>query len=117
MQRALCRNIDKIGIVGMHHHVGDVAGLFQAHVFPGFPGIGGFVYAIAVGGHDAAYRVLAHAHVNDIGIGIGNRNIAYRAGFKLAIGDVAPVEASVFGFPQTTSRIPAIVQVFILDDA
>ena len=82
----------------MHPHPADVPGVGQAHVGPGLPAVGGPIHPIAVG-HVAADARLAHAGVNDVGVGRGHGDGAHRGGIEVAVGNILPVGAAVVGLP------------------
>src|SRR5579884_2058562 len=99
---AQCRYVDQVGIMGMDAHLGDVAGILQTEVYPGFARIGRFVDAIAM--RDvAANSCLAHASVDDVGIGGGDGYCADGGAFEEAIGDVFPDQAAIDGFPDAAT--------------
>src|SRR5690606_2693195 len=47
------RDVDDVRVLGVDAHLGDVAGVGQAHVPPGAPAVGGLVHAVAVRHVDA----------------------------------------------------------------
>jgi hypothetical protein len=55
----------------------NVLGFLQTQFFPGFASIGGFVYAVAVGGHDSSWRMFTHAYIDNVGIAFGYRHRTY----------------------------------------
>src|SRR5262245_59994130 len=51
-------DINDVGVLGMNQNLADLEGLPQAHVFPGFAAVGGFVNAVTIG-HGIAWIGLA----------------------------------------------------------
>ncbi len=92
----------------MNANAPDLPGVAQTNVLPRFARVGGFIYAVAVR-KIAAHTGLAHADVNDVGIGIRHGNRADRAGFEIAVGNVFPIDAAVFGFPHTAAGAAEII--------
>jgi len=61
------RDVNDVGIRGMHANASDGLSIHESHVFPGLAGVDSFVDAIAL--HDVAAQFgLTHADVDDIGI-------------------------------------------------
>lgn len=71
---ALRRDVDQVRIVGMNPDAGDGAGAVQPQMRPSLPRVRGAIDPVAVGGHHAPDGVLAHAGVDDVGIGSGHRD-------------------------------------------
>ena len=92
------RDVEPVGVSRVYPDAGDVAGVLEADVLPGRPGVGGAVDAVAVG-DVAAYAGLAHSGVYDRGIGVRHGERAYGGGAEEAVGDVAPVRTAVGGLP------------------
>ena len=105
---AQCGHENDIRVTRIHDDRADLLGLFEADVFPGAAGVSGFINAIA-GGRVAADASLAHAGVDDIGIGFGDGERADGTGCDLTIGDREPVESTVSGFPDAASGGAEIV--------
>ena len=85
------------GLVRVDRDAGDVARLGQAQVAPGLAAVVGLVDAVAV--RDvAADAGLARAGVDDVRIGVGDRDRADRGGEE-AVRDVLPVRAAVGRLP------------------
>ena len=91
-------HVNEVWVVGMDADAGDVTGVLEAEVLPGRAGVVGAVYAVAVGEVDAD-ACLAHAGVNDVGVGLGYGDRAHGGGVEVAVGDVLPVRAAVGGLP------------------
>jgi hypothetical protein len=77
MKGSLGSDIKYIWVARMNLNSRDVLGLFQTQFFPGFASIGGFVYPVAVGGHDSSRRMFTHSHIDDVGIAFGYRHRTY----------------------------------------
>src|SRR5512143_3556955 len=75
----------------------DLLPVAQAEVLPGFPGIGRFVHAVT-GGQIGTLQAFAATDVDDVGIGWGHRESAYRTG-RLIIEDRFPCMTEIVGFP------------------
>ncbi len=117
IQGALGGYEHRVGVFGVDGDAGNMLGAFQPHFLPGFAGVGRFIYPIPVVGHDAPGRMLAHAHVNDVGIAFRHSDGAHRAGGKKAVGDVFPGEAHIGGFPHAASGGAHVVGGDIANDA
>ncbi|MEI2616302.1 MAG: hypothetical protein V9F06_01525 [Thermomicrobiales bacterium] len=75
----------------------------QPEVLPGLAAVGGLVDAVAVGDVAADGR-LAHADVDDVGVGLGNGDRAHRGALEEAVGDVPPVLTAVVGSSRRRRR-------------
>ena len=96
------RNVDQVGIGGVHANARDRLRIGEAHVLPGLAGVDGFVHAVAL--HDVAAQFgFAHADVDHVGIGFGDRHGADRRALQLTVGDRAPGQAAIGGLPQTAA--------------
>ena len=95
-------DVDDVGIAGMDDNATDVVGVRETHVLPCFAAIDGFVDAVAIGSI-AAHAGFAHAGVDDVGVGFGDRDRAHRAGVELAVGDGQPGCSGIGGLPNTAA--------------
>src|SRR5581483_3092376 len=93
-------HVDDVRIPGVDHDVADVARIGEADVLPGVPAIGGTIDAIAVG-DVASDRRFARPDVDDVWIGLGDRDGADGRGAEEAVADVLPVGASASRLPDT----------------
>ena len=91
-------HVDQVRVPWMDANAADVAGVGQADVAPGRAAVGRPVDAVAVRDVHADAR-LAGAGVDDVGIGVGNRDRAHRGGPEVVVRDVLPVGAAVGGLP------------------
>ena len=66
---------------------------------------------------NAADLGLAHADVNDVGVRRCDGHGADRAGFEETVGDVFPIGARVFRFPDAAARRTEVESLAILWDA
>jgi len=82
---------------------GDMLRRSQSHVLPGFSGIGRFVNAISMRGHDTSGSMFAHAYVDNIRIAFGDGDGTDRACFEITIGNVLPVLPGIFSFPESAT--------------
>ena len=110
-------DVDEVGVGGMDADACNGTGFGEAEVFPGAAGVGGFIDAIAVGGGDAADGVLAHADVDDVGVGRGDGDSADGRGFDEAIGDVAPGFAGVVRFVDASASGAEVVREGVVGDS
>ena len=95
-------DIDRIGVFGVDAHAAYVTGAGEAEVGPGLALVGGLVDAVAVG-DVAAKGGFTHAHVDDVGVGLGDGYSADGAGLEVAVGYVLPEHASVVGLPDAAA--------------
>ena len=70
-----CSDIDRVGVVGMHEDLADVAGLLEPDVGPGRAAVAAAVDAVAVADIDPDGR-LARAGIDDVGVGFSYRQRA-----------------------------------------
>ena len=91
-------HVDPIRVAGMDAHFADVSRVGQTAVPPGAPGVGRFVYAVAVG-HVGADGGFAHPRVDHIRVGRRDAEVADRSAFEKAVGDIQPGDAGVGGLP------------------
>ncbi len=95
-------DVDDVGIRRMNANAGDGLRVAEPDVLPGLAGVDGFVDAVAL--HDIAAELgLAHADVDHVGIGGGDRDGADGRALELAIGDGPPGEAAVGGLPKSAA--------------
>ena len=94
---------DNVGVARVDAHLADVTGIGQAAMGPGFTAVGRFVDAVAIGNINADGR-LAHADIDDAGIGFGNGNRADRGRFEIAIRDVHPGGAGIGRLPDAAGH-------------
>ncbi len=104
-----------IGIGGMDNDGTDVASVFQSNVVPGFAAIVRAVDTVAKG-NVAANAGFATAHIDHIGIGIGDSNGANGRG-GLLLEERIPSVASVSGFPNASADSTKIESVGLAGDA
>ena len=60
---------------------------------------------------------LAHADIDDVGVGFGNSDGAHRSGLELAVGDRHPVHAAIDGFPDSAAGGAEVVDIGLRGDA
>src|SRR5262249_50731026 len=96
-QRALCGDVDGVGVARVEEDLADVLGLLQSDLLPGLPAVGGFVNAVAVA-DGALAVVLAGADPDGAGIFRVQLDVADGVG-TLAIEDRRPGDAGVGGLP------------------
>ena len=92
------RDVDDVGILGVHPHGADLAALAQADVGPRLAAVGRLVDAVALSevGPDAA---LPRAHVDDVGVRLCDADGADRRRGEEAVGHVAPEGAAIVRLP------------------
>ncbi len=95
-------DVDEVGVGGVDADAGDLLGGGEAPVRPGAAGVGRAVDAVA-GGDVAADGRLAHAGVDDVGVGAGDGDGAHGAGLEEAVGDRVPGGAAVGGLPHAAA--------------
>ena len=95
-------DVGDVGVFGVDLDGADLLGVGKAHVLPGLAGVGGLVDPVAVGGV-AAKVGLAHAGVDDVGVGVRDGDGADGAELDLFIGDGEPVHAAVGGLPDASA--------------
>ena len=104
------RDINDVGIGGVHANARDRLCIRQAQVPPGLAAVGGLVDAVALG--DAAAELgLAHANVNDVRVGFRYGHRAHRGAGHLPVGDREPGVAAVRGLPEPAAGGPEVVLV------
>ena len=91
-------------------------GFLQSQFFPGFAGIGGLKYSVAVRGHDSSRCVFAHAYIEDVGIAFSYGHCTYRTCGKKSIRDILPMLSGVTGFPESSACGAKVVGQRIIDD-
>ena len=98
-QPAERRDVDDVGVGRMDADLRNHAGIGERHVRPRLAGVDRLVDAVAL--HDvAADARLAHADVDDVGVGLGDGDRADRGAVNLAVGHRRPRLALVGGLPQ-----------------
>ena len=110
------RHVDDVGILRMHAHRADVVAVLEADIAPGAAGIHALVDAVAVR-RVAAHAGFAHAGVDDIGVGIGHRQRAHRAGLELAVGDRKPGQPAIGGLEHAAAHRAEVVGVGLRGNA
>ena len=97
------RDIDEIGIARMDADFGDVPRLREAEMRPRLARVGGLVDAIAM--RDiATNRDFAHTDIDDVRVALRHRDGTDRGALEVAVGDVLPEDAAIFGLPDTATR-------------
>ncbi len=104
------RHVDDIGILRMHPHRPDVVAFLQSDIAPCTPGIHRLVDPVAVR-RVAAHTGFAHAGVDDVGVGIGHRQRAHRAGLKLPVGDGNPGQPAIGRLKYAAAHRAEVVRV------
>ena len=100
-----------VRIRGMNNDRADMASVFQAHVDPALARVRGFVNAVTKG-NIAANAGFAGANVNDVGIGIRNRDGADGRD-RLLIEQWIPSDTAVGGFPDASADGSEIIGVWL----
>ena len=95
---ALGRDVDAVRIARMDTDLADVSGIGEAHVHPALTAVARLVDPVAVG-DVGANRALAHARVDDPGLGIRHRERAYRGSPEIAVAHVSPGGTRILGLP------------------
>ncbi len=100
-------HIDQVGVLGMDAHLGDTVGILQTTMRPGLPPVGRLVDPVAM--RDVAPDGgLAHADVEDVGIGRGDGDGADGRGGEKAVGDILPIRPAIGGLPDPTGAGPKV---------
>src|SRR5882724_8732907 len=74
----------------------------ESYVSPRLACVGRLIHAVAL--HDVAAQFgLAHADVDNIGVGFAHCNCANRRAFDLTVGNRLPGEAAIVGLPQAAA--------------
>ena len=94
------RDVEPVGVARVDPYAGDVPRVVEADVLPGGAGVGGAVYAVAVGDVAADAR-LARAGVYDRRVCVGYGEGADGGGAEESVGHVAPVCPAVGGLPDS----------------
>ena len=92
-----------VGVLRMYAHPGDLERLREPEVPPARAPVVGAVDAVAVRGV-AADAGLAHADVDDVGVGAADLDGPDGARAEVAVGDVAPVRPAVLRLPDAAAR-------------
>ena len=107
------RDINQLGIARIDPYPPNLAGVAQADVLPGATPIRGFVHAISVR-EIRAQAGFAHAHVDNVRIGFGDRDRTYRAGVEVAIRNRRPGEPRVHRLPYASASGTHVVNQGII---
>ena len=91
-------DVHEVGVVRVDADLADVAGVLQPGMSPAAAAVRAAVHAVAPGDVEAGRR-LPHAGVDDVGVGLGNRQGPDRGGVEVPVGDVLPVGAGVLRLP------------------
>ncbi len=83
------RDVDDVGILGVHANRADLERVIQTKVLPGFARVVRFINAVAMRGI-AADIGLTHADVDNVGVGFRDADGADGSGFELAVRDWQP---------------------------
>ena len=103
-----------VWIRGMDDEFADVPGVLQADIGPGLPGVIRTIDAVAEG-NVSADAGFAGSHVNDIGIGIGDRDAADgRGGLFFEKG--IPGDATVRGLPDAAGDCAKVIGIGLARD-
>jgi hypothetical protein len=108
MRMAEGGDVDDVRIARVDADLRDRVRLGEPNVRPGLAGVDRLVDAIPL--HDVpADAGLAHAGVDDVGVGLRDRQRADGAGAKLAVGDGIPGGPAVEGLPDTPTHRAEVV--------
>src|SRR4051794_6273103 len=97
----------------MDPNLADVARVVQANIRPGAAGVRALVDPVAVGDVDAD-RSLTCTDVDDIGICWSDGEGADRGSGEETVGNRAPVDAAVDGFPDAARARAEIKRIWIV---
>src|SRR5690606_2759904 len=95
-----CGDVDDVRVLRVDADAADGAGVGQAEMLPGAPAVGRLVDAVPLD-DIAADGCLPGAHVDHIGIGLGDRDRADSGGGEVAVGDVLPSQPAIDRLPDT----------------
>ncbi len=95
-------DVDDVGVRRMDANPADGHRLLEAHVAPGLAGIGRLVDPVTLD-DVAAHRDLAHPGVDDVGVGLRDRDGAHRRRLEERVGHRTPCDAPVRCLPQPTT--------------
>ena len=95
-------HVCRVRVLGMHADLRDVPRPLETEVRPALARVGRAVHPIAVR-HVAADAALAHAHVDDVRVGLRDRDRPDRRALEEAIGRVLPVHAAVERLPHAAA--------------
>src|ERR1700677_3141093 len=112
---ALDGNEEAFGIVRIDDDVGDLLGVAEAEMRPGFSSIDGFVHAVP-DGEVRALQTFAAANVDDVGIAGGDGDGADGAR-GLVVENWVPGVAEVVGLPDTPVDLGHVEDARLLGDA
>ena len=104
------RHVHHVGVTRIDSDRSDLLRLLEPHVLPRASAVSGFVNSVARRGV-APDAGLAHSGVDHVGIGLGYRDSAHRAGSELSVGDRDPGEAAVRGFPNPAAGAAEVVSL------
>ena len=93
--------VGNVRVRGVNSDLRDVAGFLQTQVRPVLAAVGGLIDTITPG-HVVSHLGLAHAHVHDVGVAVGNRNRANRTRAERIITERHPGQTRIGGLPETT---------------
>ena len=109
------RRVNDVRVRRMDDDPADPRGRVEAHVLPGLPGVGGLEHSDADGdvGPDEG---LAGPGPHDVGVGLGDGQRADGVDI-LVVEHRAPLDAPVFGLPDSSGGRPGVVDVGVARDA
>ena len=113
----LYADVGNIAILRVNLDARYLARVRQADVGPGVAGVGRLVDTVAVTRRHAANRFFTRPYINDVGIGLGDRDGADRANIKVLVRDVFPTASCVFGLPDATACGAHVIELRVVGHA
>ena len=110
-------DVGNIVILRMDPDARYLARVRQAYVGPGVTGVGRLVDSVAVTRRHAANRFFTRPNVNDVCVGLGNRDGADRANIKVPVRDVFPTDSCVFGLPDAAAGGAHVIELRVIGHA